>query len=515
MRLSAKVGAIELAGDVVRLAVVKTGGRLPAVLELHQSRAVYAEPEQRDEALAAAVRDVLGRTKTRPAVYVLCASSQDGVVRAITVPFRGKSRVAAAVQFELEPYLAFPIEDLIVDFSTIRELDGQTQVLALGMRREALEKQLAALGAAGADADAINVDAAGLTALWVNRRKSLSGLSAVLHAREDRSVLALLYGKRVAFFHHLAVPAALLQENPTAAARDVQNALRAFAIAWKGDEEITELAVTGAEPFEEEKGLFQERLRMPVRYEHLMAGLKGAPAALRKARSEALGDDEGFSADADAAADATRNGQWAAVVGAAACAGGGGYYFNFRKGQLRRPGHIKETIRRGVFSIVLAAILLGGLLGYSIVDYGANQAELERIGDEMWETFVEAFPNSAHARSGRPKDVGGATVHEFMQKEKGNLDASARSVIPSLFSRPTLLDILNEIGEKMPDARVTITSLRINPKPEITIEGIVKNQEGFNRAFERLKESTLFTVDDEPERRMKENQDTFSIKARF
>ena len=75
MRLAARIGAIEFDGDDVRLAVVKTGGKLPKVLEAHSCRARYADPDERPEALSEAVRTVTGQVKSSPSVYVLCVSS--------------------------------------------------------------------------------------------------------------------------------------------------------------------------------------------------------------------------------------------------------------------------------------------------------------------------------------------------------------------------------------------------------------------------------------------------------
>jgi len=275
MRLSAKVAAIEFDGDVVRVAVVKTGRRLPTVLELHEARAVYDEPEERFEALATAAREAAKAVKARTGAYVLSTTSLYAVVRAITIPFRGQRKVAAAVAFELEPYLAFPIEDLIVDYTTVREIEGKTEVLAVGMRREPLEEQLAVLDAAGIDVQGIGIDAAGLTQLWVETQKSLKGLNAVLHVRETGSVLAILSGPNLAFFRHMSLTAHQLRENPAAAARDVQNSVRAFLARWEGEDTLAGLTVSGAGLAEHERNLFG-------------GGVPGYERLMERARRQAL-----------------------------------------------------------------------------------------------------------------------------------------------------------------------------------------------------------------------------------
>ena len=516
MKLSAKIAAIEIDGDEVRLAVVKTGGRLPAILEFHRNRAAYSIPEQRPEAMAGAVREVLRKTKVRPAAYVLCASSEKSVVRTLPVPFRGKRRVAAAVRFELEPHLAFPIEEVAVDFAPIRELEGRTDVLVVGVRREFLENDLAILKAAGADPDCINLDALGLTALWARRQKALSGLNAVFHIRPERSILAILYGKRLAYFRHLGVSAAMFHENPGAVAREVLNSLRAFVITWEGEEEIRELTVTGVSPFDDEKALFSERLPMPVSYANLLEGAKGAAAALRSAGSDGAAAGESVAPDAPVPTPSSSANHWESLVGVAATVAGGGYYLNFRKGELGKTGALRSLVRRAAFSLSLGVVVLAGLLTYGIVRYRSNVAELNRIGAEIWSIFAQTFPQSARVKDGRhPQDVGGARTMEFMGEEMGTLAEAPGAFSPEMFSRPTLLDILKDISQRMPDDKVAITEIKITAarKQQIAIAGEEKAPQAFQEAFDNLKQSKLLTVDEVADRRTEGNKTKFTIKA--
>jgi len=99
-----KGGRIELSDDKVRLLVVKTGGKLPKVIEAHTCFVEYTEPEQRFDAFVEALRNPW--TVAEPsAVYVLCISSSHSLVR--TVPIRSaEAQGGLGVQFEIERYLA-------------------------------------------------------------------------------------------------------------------------------------------------------------------------------------------------------------------------------------------------------------------------------------------------------------------------------------------------------------------------------------------------------------------------
>jgi hypothetical protein len=153
------------------------GGKLPQVLELVERAAEFESAAERvsRRSAARARRCARHASRSRPQAYVLSANALYTVVRTLAIPFRGARRVAAAVPFELEPYLAFPLEDLAVDFTTVGEFDGETEVLAMGMRRQQLDEQLDILREAGIDTDAVTLDALALTGLWITGRDARQG----------------------------------------------------------------------------------------------------------------------------------------------------------------------------------------------------------------------------------------------------------------------------------------------------------------------------------------------------
>ncbi|MBI5093198.1 MAG: hypothetical protein HZB26_12255 [Candidatus Hydrogenedentes bacterium] len=550
MRLSAKVAGIEFVGDEVRVALVRTGGKRPVILEAHAARAKYTDPAMRFDAMVAALKEAVGALKTRPACYILCASGLNGVARILTVPFRGWKRVANAVPFELEPYLAVPIEDMAVDFSIIREVEGKTETLAIAMRHAPLEDQLAALKAAGIDPEGINVDAAGLTALWYGRQTGKVGLTAVVHVRDEGAILAVVQDKVLAYIRHLSVSAARFRANPAAASRDVQNSLRAFLAGWKNDAAVQSICVTGIELSGAEHAAFEQGLPAPVHYENLVDGLKGAEhlpaltaaplARPQAAQAEAPVDAPVGAVDSedvapiqteltelatppanlavDAALAANENNRWEAAIGCAVAAAGGGFDFDFRKGELRRPEAMRGVAIHAAFSSCLALAAVIGYGTYCYLDYRNNVAETERIGQEAWELFQRAFPNSPLAQTRPEKDIGGMITAENFMKEIDRVSTSGVDTTRAveLFQKPTFLDVLAEIAAVMPSGgRAQITSLKLTAgrSPHLEIVGEENDPAAVNEAHEKLKESKVFKVDSDVSHESKDNKNTFKFTA--
>jgi hypothetical protein len=549
MVVRAKVAAIEFDGDDVRLAVVKTGGRAPKVLELRERRAVYSAPEQRVDALVEAVKSIFTDLKTRPSAVVLCISSANSMVRMLTIPFRGVRKVASAVRFELEPYLAIPIEELAVDFSPVLEADGQTDVLAVGVRRALLEEQAGILQAAGVEADGADVDVLGMTGLWRGTQPRVKGLQAVLHIREKSSVLAVIFNKTLAYFRHLTFGAEGMRTNPSAAARDVQNSLRAFHGSWRVEGEVASLSVTGdfmdagsAEAISAWES-FESHFEIPVSRINLLESLKAAdlvrsvrrvdvslPESLPEpgaAASEIEGQSESKSfaeSDDEASASVNESGDaiaereavrlavavsdarprlgnvWEAVIGAAQGAAGNGFSMNLLEGDLAPKNVFRGMATNVMATSCLAVLLLAGIAWYYYYARARNLAECDSMRAQ-----VEELNNQV------------ATL-----KEQGiNLPGET-------FADPSLLEILREIASKMPDSKVVLTELKMErgvavsdssgkkdsgPPPWLTIRGEVKDDNLFGQAMSDMQSSEIFQVG-EPDRKLDGEKSTFKIVVR-
>ena len=517
MVVRARVGAIEFAGDEVRLAVVKTGGRLPKVLELHCRPAVYAAPEERTEALVAAVKSLVKDVKNRPAAFVLCVSSAHSVVRTLTIPFRGARKVAAAVRFELEPYLAFPIEDLAVGFSPVLEADGQTDVLAVGIRRAVLEEQLGILNAAGIDPEGVDVDAVGLTGLWRSARPNAKGLHAVLHVRDEGAVVAVVCNKTLAYFRHLSFGVASMLSNPGTVAREVLNSMRAFQAGWRGEGEIATLTVTGnafsQDSSGEARAAFEKQFDIPVTDENLLEAVKAAKLAQSattaavgaisdesssdiKTESDSVSGDSGLRSPVSSLQPTNA---WEGVIGVALGAAGGGFGMNFRTGELASKDSLKRVAPHVMVFSCIALLALAGVAWYYYYARARNLAGAEDLRARITE------------------------LDEQVTALKGqgiNLPAET-------FSDPPLLDILDEIAAKMPDKKLAITELKIErsasgendatgsgraPLPWITIRGEVKDDAVFGQVLEDLRQSTMFKIE-EPDLKLEGGKSTFTLVA--
>ncbi len=474
MLVKAKIGAIEFIGDEVRVAVIKTGKKLPQVLDLQARRASCENGEDRTEAMIRALNEALDALKVQPGTYVACIPGTATIVRALTIPFKGMTRVSKSVPFELEPHLAFPLEELLLDFNVIREVGGTTEVLAVGTRRNHLEEQQAMLHAAGVEAEMAGVDVTGMTALWQATQKTSKGLRAVLHVRGQNSVIAIMHNKALAFYRIVYFGETEIREQPDIVIREIQNTLRAFLAKWNGDEQILSLGITGMRLTPEELEGFENALGMEVSSQVMLDVLKGA----RKIA--------GTSEQA-----ATEPNYWEAAIGAAYTAGGGGLAINMMKETQDVHGALRGGIAHLMFSACLALLFLLGCGWYFHENRLRNETTTEQIKAEV-SLLEEEITAMAAEGLGDEVDI-------------------------TCFSDPPVLDILNEIATRMPKDKITITELRVaQPGARggwVEITGSAGSAADFNEAFNVLKQSSLFKLADDTNIRLQGERTTFRIRA--
>lgn len=472
MFLKSNIAAIEVAGDEVRVAVVRVGGRLPEVLELHASRAHYEDPAEREEALGRTLDTLLENLNTRVVSYVSCASSARTIVRNVTIPFRGARRVAAAVKFELEPYLALPIEDLTVDFVQVGEFDGQTEVLAIAMRNDHLAAERAMLQSAGVEADAITIDAAALTALWATLHPD-KGLRAVLHLREHDACVAIVHNRKLAFFRNLPYPAAQVEANPAALARDVANTLRAFTSKWRGGGDVERLCVTGVALGPAEAEALSAAIGVPVDHEIMLAALPRHGAA-----ASAAGAHVTFN-------------HWEALIGAAHAASSGSFHLDLTREETQAGPVIRAAAGHVLFSSGLAFLLLCGWAFYYYQAAQQNAALVQRLQEET-----------------------ALLGEQMLELQQETLPAGVDTAV---FTDPVLLDVLKELGAKLPEDRIKVSEIRIaSPNARsswITIAGEVGNSGQLVEVYNDLRNSKLLAFNAEPELSVQGAQTTFTIRA--
>ena len=126
--------------------------------------------------------------------------------------------------------------------------------------------------------------------------------------------------------------------------------------------------------------------------------------------------------------------------------------------------------------------------------------------------FHQGALRSDDASAKLAEEIGGV-VTEIEALEQQGLPAE---LYGDLFQDPTLLELLMDIAQKMPDKKAGIEEIKISAQSRgawVTIEGLAKNDSGFNEVFEDLQNSEFLDVDPEPSKILDVGGTRYTIQA--
>ncbi len=165
-----------------------------------------------DTVRSEALRRLLARNARPDDVLSTGLPAQLCLHRTLMFPFRDDKAIAEAVGFELENHIPTPLSDLIIGHVTLREKDGQSEVLAVAAPRGKVERQLEMLKGAGLDARRLNLNSLSYASLVRSLPDMATGTTMLVDIGTRTSEVVVLEDGRTQFLRSLSVGAEHIAE---------------------------------------------------------------------------------------------------------------------------------------------------------------------------------------------------------------------------------------------------------------------------------------------------------------
>lgn len=473
MKLTAKIGVLQLTDDRFRLIVIKTGSAAPKVLERideplpsGQGDIELTRVEQ-----ATFIRSIIKKLNHVPALYLLNAPHSWSVMRLLSVPFKGANKVRAAITFELEPYLAIPIDDLMVDHNSVSEVGNKTEVFIMGLQRDPVAKQLDILEEAGILIEGIGLDIVGLSALTLDTLIADSTPHAMVIEHKGHAFVTVVHNKCLAYAQRInSTP-----DRPDAWAQEIQNTLRAFHANSLATVELSGVVCTYTRLTDEARSTLESKLNIPVAAATLGTGW--APDAILNLPDTST---------------------WLSMIGTGSAAAGGSFNISFRAAA---RGETAAANPYRVHLATVAALVLFTVLAHLFITYTKtrnNLAETAQLGQVVWEDFAATYPNNPLATTRPPGDLDGAQSYNAMLEAIEEEQSRSANLTLEMFNKPSLLNILKELSAHMPDTEVNVIEMNMTDprrkRLEIKVRGETRNPTAFGKVTEGLKQSEILEI---------------------
>lgn len=156
---------------------------------------------------------------------ITCLSSSEATIRHIPIPIENVRKLSKIIKYQMEPYVPFPIDDMIIDF--LPATSGN-KVLTVGVERSVLSEHIELLAQAGLDPQTISLDDVALINLFHHTQSDQSAeASAIVHFCDDKTTVMVVKEKQLLFIRVLAPNKA----NPDA----IKETLNIYALEYPDD----------------------------------------------------------------------------------------------------------------------------------------------------------------------------------------------------------------------------------------------------------------------------------------
>ena len=505
-----RILGIDVGSYSVKVALIERTFKSFAFTEFYERKIQYNELLSPEESAAIAIQGLVDDHNLSWDTACAGFPAQRVTSRLLTFPFGSAKKIDQTVQFEIESYMPFPVDDVVVDYVVVWSTKDASRVMVVYVQKKDLVRELTMLGTVGVDPRFVcveGIDQVGLVNLGMVPPE---GAYAIIDAGHEKCTVTICRGRKLGYTRAISL-----------AGRAITGAIAA-RLSVPPDEaermkiEMGHLPLPGEEEAADEltrevtaaiKGVVDEFLLhlrqtfftyhetedVPVEGVYLSGGTSRLPG-LDRYLSDALKLNVTFLNCSDFhftrldRADAHRHVIPQALALALRGTAGGGADVNLRSGEFAFKGDVEQfggSVRK--VGIVLGLIVFLGLINFSTKYYSATR-QIEKLRGDIAALVRQAVPGTPTRAIATPKAaIGLIKSRESEVAERMGQLKSALGFSP--------LDVLKEISTRLParnELRIEVADLSV-AGDRITLSGIVDDFKAVDTVKAALEKSPLFT----------------------
>ncbi|HPM41406.1 MAG TPA: pilus assembly protein PilM [bacterium] len=505
-----RILGIDVGSYSVKVALIERTFKSFAFTEFYERKIQYNELLSPEESAAIAIQGLVDDHNLSWDTACAGFPAQRVTSRLLTFPFGSAKKIDQTVQFEIESYMPFPVDDVVVDYVVVWSTKDASRVMVVYVQKKDLVRELTMLGTVGVDPRFVcveGIDQVGLVNLGMVPPE---GAYAIIDAGHEKCTVTICRGRKLGYTRAIslagrAITAAIagrlsvpldeaermkieMGHLPLAGEEEAADELtREVTAAIKGvvDEFLLHLRQTFF--------TYHETEDVPVEGVYLSGGTSRLPG-LDRYLSDALKLNVTFLNCSDFhftrldRADAHRHVIPQALALALRGTAGSGADVNLRSGEFAFKGDVEQfggSVRK--VGIVLGLIVFLGLINFSTKYYSATR-QIEKLRGDVAALVRQAVPGTPTRAIATPKAaIGLIKSRESEVAERMGQLKSALGFSP--------LDVLKEISARLParnELRIEVADLNV-AGDRITLSGIVDDFKAVDTVKAALEKSPLFT----------------------
>lgn len=504
-----RIIGIDVGNYAVKVAVIERSFRNFAFTEFYERRIQYNELLSPEESTAIALQGLIDDYGLHWDVASVGFPAQKVTSRLLTFPFSNLNKIDQTVKFEIESYIPFEMEQVVLDYAVVWQTKEASRVMVVYVQKGELAKELSTFSTVDLDPRYVcveGVDMAGLVNLGMVPPE---GAYAIIDIGHSKSTVTICRGKNLGYIRAISIAGKSLTEAisaklsvpydeaerlkiemghlpmPQEAVVDDISKQVAEAIGGVVDELILHLRQTIF--------TFHETEGVPVEGIYLCGGTSRLPS-LDRYISDALKLNVAYLNCTDFhfsrldRAEAHRHVIPQALALALKGAAGAAPDINLRQGEFAFKGNVEQlggSVRR--IGIVIGLIVFLGLINFTAKYYSVKR-QIDNMGGDVATLVKQALPGVPTRRARTPK-----AAIALIKGRQAEVDERITEMKAMTGVSP--LDILREISMVMPargEFNLEVTDLSIT-KDRVTLDGLVADFKAVDTVRQALEKSGAFS----------------------
>ncbi|MFH1831027.1 MAG: pilus assembly protein PilM [Pseudomonadota bacterium] len=503
-----RIIGIDIGSYAVKVAVIDRSFRTFAFTEFYERRIQYNELLSPEESKAIALQGLIDDYHLVWDAVSVGFSAQRVTSRLLTFPFSNLKKIEQTVRFEIESYIPFEMDEVVLDYAVIWQTKEASRVMVVYVQKGELVKELSMLSTVDLDPRYVcveGVDQIGLVNLGMVPPE---GAYAIIDIGHSKSTLTICRGKNLGFIRAISIAGKNITEAiseklsvPYEEAERLK--IEMGRLPLLGEEVVDDISKEVAQAIREvvdelllhlRQTLFtyHETEGVPVEGVYLCGGTSRLPGLDRylsdtlKLNVAYLNCTEFHFSRLDRA-EAHRHVIPQALALALKGAAGIGPDINLRRGEFAFKGDVEQLggeVRR--VGVIIGLVVFLALLSFT-AKYYLVKRQIENMGSDVAALVKQALPGIPAPKAKTPN-----AAISLIKGRQAEIDERIRELASVSGISP--LDILKEISMILPsrdELTLEVTDLGIS-KGKVTLDGVVTDFKAVDTVRQALEKSGMF-----------------------
>jgi len=207
-----KIIGIDIGSYSVKVAEVERSFKSFFFTNFYERKIQYNELLSPDESVAIALQGIIDDNDLTWDIVCSGIPGQRVASRLIMFPFGSAKKIDQTVQFEMEGYIPFEIEDVVVDYAVVWSTKEASKVLVVYIQKAELAKELSTLQSVGIDPRYICVEGMELINLVNLGMVPPEGAYAIIDLGHEKTTVAICQGRRLAYVRAISIAGKMITE---------------------------------------------------------------------------------------------------------------------------------------------------------------------------------------------------------------------------------------------------------------------------------------------------------------